>query len=485
MKKTTRKKSHSATRSKIAVAATILAIPLLSLPGTGFAEGDHIYLKIRSTDKFSIAGSSGGHTVYKNTEGKFFYLDPHGDMKFISVYPPVWKIGSELKKAPTTSNAAANLQIKMTDAIVSSYSNVARDHKHGNEVSILGVDAKGNTVNENSRGEKFYLDAITGDMIFVDGKGLTAFRNPAPDSSAAPGIVAHSPTGSNLPTSGDVTGDGRRVAAAVRHEDPNSAIGSETTIRGTARPPSKEGDGKPGITGGPYLTIELKEVLVSSSKIAENNSPSPTNRGVIVGNSQQVERLVDTQKPGIRDQGAAGGLISYATALPPKGGDKELPSLALEGSNIPGVDVKLGKNPPGGIVASSKTDVNGVFHFDKLPAGNYELKVPGLPDQLLTVGADGIAGGKLMKGSDGSLSIFDRWGNRTAASPKDEGIKAAGTPFGFGSGNTPGAGPGMSAGPGMGPGMSPGAGSAMGGPMSPGPSPMGGGPGGPGAGMRR
>ena len=457
MKKTTRKKSHSATRSKIAVAATILAIPLLSLPGTGFAEGDHIYLKIRSTDKFSIAGSSGGHTVYKNTEGKFFYLDPHGDMKFISVYPPVWKIGSELKKAPTTSNAPPIIPIILTDVIISSYSTGGRDHKHESEVSILGVDAKGNTVHENSRGEKFYLDAITGDMIFVDGKGLTAFRNPTPDSSAAPGIVAPSPTGStNLPGLGESTRSGTASITSNGQVGVVPDLPGERAAPGLPTPTTQAGIAKAGEAPMPdYLPGK------AAPKKSSHDSPKPP-----------PPREVEWQP------------YYSGTAPPPPGsGEGKLPGLA--GEPIPGIDVKLGKNPPGGIVASSKTDVNGVFHFDKLPAGNYELKVPGLPDQLLTVGADGIAGGKLMKGSDGSLSIFDRWGNRTAASPKDEGIKAAGTPFGFGSGNTPGAGPGMSAGPGMGPGMSPGAGSAMGGPMSPGPSPMGGGPGGPGAGMRR
>ena len=241
----------------------------------------------------------------------------------------------------------------------------------------------------------------------------------------------------------------------------------------------------PGIAGGPYLTVELKEVLVSS-KMADNNSPAPSNRGIGVavgdvnGDGRRMGITVNpvNDAPGISDQGAAGGLISYATALPPKGGDKELPGLA--GEPIPGVDVKLGKNPGRSIVASSKTDSTGAFHFDKLPAGNYELKVYGLPDQLITVGGDGIAGGKVMKGSDGSLSIFDRWGNRVASSPKDEGIKAAGAPFGFGSGNTPGVGP---AGGGMGSGMRPGSGPA-GGPISPGPGVDGGPMGGLGGAMR-
>lgn len=169
------------------------------------------------------------------------------------------------------------------------------------------------------------------------------------------------------------------------------------------------------------------------------------------------------------------------------------------GGPIPGIDVKLGSpggNPGGGsIMVTARTDKQGAFHFDKLPAGNYTLTLPGLPSQSLTVGADGVAGGKVMRGPDGSVSIFDRWGNSlTAPSPKSgnvkqdtpdqtAGRKAAESPVGFGSGNNA-----MGAGPGAGPGMSP-PGAAMGGggpgPMSPGPmSPMGSGPMGAGGAMR-
>ena len=82
-----------------------------------------------------------------------------------------------------------------------------------------------------------------------------------------------------------------------------------------------------------------------------------------------------------------------------------LPGLALAGDPIPGVDVKLGKNPGGSIVASSQTDSQGNFHFDKLPAGNYTLKLPGLPDQSFTVGAEGSISAVLSKEPDGTASI--------------------------------------------------------------------------------
>jgi hypothetical protein len=187
-------------------------------------------------------------------------------------------------------------------------------------------------------------------------------------------------------------------------------------------------------------------------------------------------------KPGISDQGAAGGLISYATAPPPKSEEGQLPGLA--GEPIPGVDVNLSKEVGGGIMTSSRTDNQGNFHFDKLPAGNYTLKLSGRPAQSLTVGPDGIAGGKVTRSPDGGMSIFDRWG-KSVSNTDNNSTRGMATekPVGFGSGNTMGAGFGA----GLGTGMSP-PGAAMGGaggpgagmnPMSPGAGgPMGGGSGG-------
>lgn len=247
---------------------------------------------------------------------------------------------------------------------------------------------------------------------------------------------------------GDINQDGVEAGKAA----PKKAAGKpgiaggltgDNTWTGPIKGEKQAGGGevKPGITGGTYLEIKLEDVLVSS-KIAENNSPLPQNRG---------------------------------TAPHLGGGDGKL-------QPIDDVEVKLGKNPGGSIVASSKTDNQGNFHFDKLPAENYIITFAGQLSQSLTVGPDGIARGKLMRGPDGSMSIFDRWGNRTATFPKAGGGKTAGNPItGFGSGNTTmGTGTGIGTGPGMGPGMSPAAGPAVGGPMSPG---MGGGPKGPGGAM--
>ncbi len=39
--------------------------------------------------------------------------------------------------------------------------------KAGEQVTILGIDQAGHVVQQNARGEAFYLDPSTGDMIFV------------------------------------------------------------------------------------------------------------------------------------------------------------------------------------------------------------------------------------------------------------------------------------------------------------------------------
>ncbi|MBL7882887.1 MAG: T9SS type A sorting domain-containing protein [Bacteroidia bacterium] len=52
----------------------------------------------------------------------------------------------------------------------------------------------------------------------------------------------------------------------------------------------------------------------------------------------------------------------------------------LEGDPIPGIDVKLGRNPGGQLVTSTETDNNGDYNFSNLPNGSYTVYVdiPGL-----------------------------------------------------------------------------------------------------------
>ena len=191
--------------------------------------------------------------------------------------------------------------------------------------------------------------------------------------------------------------------------------------------------------------------------------------------------------PSITHQGAAGGLSSHRTASPPKGGDGNAPCVddcnsalqevsttrgtaprppkdggktpGLAGTPISGTPVGLDHDPGGERISTTTTDEHGAFHFANLPAGKYKLTLPGQSARSVRVDADGIAGGNVMRGSDGRMSIFDRWGNLVAAPKAGEeksgidGQKSDDNPVGkFGNG--------MNGSPSMSP-------AGMGGPMSP------------------
>lgn len=228
---------------------------------------------------------------------------------------------------------------------------------------------------------------------------------------------------------------------------------------------------KPSITTRIDANRAMGEVSTTRGlKIAENNSPLPTSRGIHVAagdingdgvvpgranaainaNSAIGEGTIISPTNGIG--GLGGGRFRGSAPPPPKDGDGT--PLGLSGDPIPGRDIVL-EEDPAGIKVSAKTDSTGAFHFDKLPTGNYTLKLNGQPDQSLTVGIDGIAGGKVMRSPDGTVSIFDRWGSRFT---NDISVRKAGeTPMEFGSGSTMGSGPSMG----------PSAGPDMGGPMGP------------------
>jgi len=104
MKKTTNNKKRNA---KAAVAATMMAVPILSMPAQGIAQKTPATTETTTSTtaptkpprfvfKFEsafekmkgdlwIAGVGDGHTIYQNSRGEYFYIDPNtGDMKTVT-----------------------------------------------------------------------------------------------------------------------------------------------------------------------------------------------------------------------------------------------------------------------------------------------------------------------------------------------------------------------------------------------------------------
>jgi len=153
-KKSSRLKRGAAASSKLALVAGMLAAPALTPPALAVAQQatqqrtppaapaapaklETVYIKmsasvLKVSGTYSIAGMDGSHTVYKDMRGRMFYFDPGtGDMKFLS----------------------ADYVHKL-------------DIKDAERVTIVGMDARGNMVQQNNKGEKFYLDP-NGKMVFV------------------------------------------------------------------------------------------------------------------------------------------------------------------------------------------------------------------------------------------------------------------------------------------------------------------------------
>ena len=101
---------------------------------------------------YTIAGTDKEHTVYQNARNEYFYLEPAtGDMVFLA--PDAF-----VKWRPAAVEAPPASQQKMWKHTVV---------KGGEQVTVLGFDREGHLVQRNVRGEAFYLDPNTGDMIFV------------------------------------------------------------------------------------------------------------------------------------------------------------------------------------------------------------------------------------------------------------------------------------------------------------------------------
>ncbi len=168
MAKTTNRKNRVATSSGAALAAVMLAAPGLAAPapvqqagqvpstensGGVAVDAKHgekwtkppmkLGAEYKHKGEYAVAGDVAGHIVFEDERGNLFYVDEAtGDQKFVS------------------RKVYAKVEINRTG-------NLGHPIKLSGKVRILGIDEGGKLIMSNKRGEKFYLDAATGDMIFV------------------------------------------------------------------------------------------------------------------------------------------------------------------------------------------------------------------------------------------------------------------------------------------------------------------------------
>lgn len=167
------KTKSSTAKTSILAASLLMSLPIgtyamadekskatIKMSGTeqkSVAKGAHIkfsekYIKIR--DEFSAVGMDNGKTVFKNSRGEYFTIDPNtGDMKTIS--SDFFLKFTYIKMNSARSGGKLSM-IKFN-----------AEKTNSGKVSIVGVDDSGNVIQTNSRGEKFYLNPTTGDMVFV------------------------------------------------------------------------------------------------------------------------------------------------------------------------------------------------------------------------------------------------------------------------------------------------------------------------------
>jgi hypothetical protein len=136
-------------KSKMAFAATMMTLPMFAVaqkPNPDASPADKSASSRSATHKiagnYSVVGTDHGHTVYKNDAGQYFWIDKAtGDQKFLSA-DAISKI---------VSNAAGR----------------SATWKDKEKATVVGKDAKGHVIQKNARGQKFYLDPATGDMVLV------------------------------------------------------------------------------------------------------------------------------------------------------------------------------------------------------------------------------------------------------------------------------------------------------------------------------
>lgn len=123
------------------------------------------FLKIKVSDQqTSIVGMLNGTPVYKNERGEYFTINTKtGDLIFVSnedftkyaccVYIKIGDIkGERASDKSSQKKSLTNIKFGGDDI---------------RDVQIIGVDKDGHTIHRNSRNETFYVDPVSGDLIYV------------------------------------------------------------------------------------------------------------------------------------------------------------------------------------------------------------------------------------------------------------------------------------------------------------------------------
>lgn len=169
MARTSDTKRRATTSSGAALAAVVLAAPGFAAPaavqqagqapsiensGSVAVDTKHagkwtkppmkLGAEFKHRGEYAVAGVGDGHIVFEDERGNLFYVDKStGDQKFVS--------RKVFSKVEIQRVGHPGLWIK----------------RMGGKITLLGVDQDGKVIMANKRGEKFYIDPATGDMIFV------------------------------------------------------------------------------------------------------------------------------------------------------------------------------------------------------------------------------------------------------------------------------------------------------------------------------
>ncbi|MCE1203192.1 MAG: hypothetical protein LWW79_01095 [Holophagaceae bacterium] len=127
-----------------------------SPPAAGRSVDYHIKFAntfIKWQASLAVAGMLNGSPVFKTPQGEFFQVEPNtGDLKWMSPESLGYIKMAEGRVSLTGARSTSFIKF---DGI-----------KGESKVSVLGVDAHGHVLQQNSRGERFYLSPA-GDMVFV------------------------------------------------------------------------------------------------------------------------------------------------------------------------------------------------------------------------------------------------------------------------------------------------------------------------------